>query len=129
MNPDFTFRSPLPKVADSETDKDFAKAAILAEMRRRMAEEPNPTANATLGEFSFVAVPAPVGGGAKKRGREDRDDEASETKEDTSATSVAAKFDRVHRKQFDKYVFHGCVVDSKWAHVLRCIYLQDGIHC
>ena len=102
MNPDFTFRSPLPKVADSNREKYLAKAAILAEMRRRMAEEPGSTANATLGEFSFVAVPAPTGGGAKKRSREDEHEEASETRADTSATSIAAKFDRNHRKQFDK---------------------------
>jgi hypothetical protein len=125
MNPDFTFRSPLPKVTD---EKGSAKAAVLAELRRRMAEEPSSTANVTLGDFSFVAMPAPAGGGAKKRAR-DEDEEAGQTGEDTSATSITAKFDKVHRKQFDKYVFHDSLSRTfeMNSYYTVCV-LQDGVN-
>lgn len=98
MNPDFTFRSPLPKVADPGKEQCSPKAAVLAEMRRRMMEEPSSSVDAAPGGFSFAAVPAPADG-AKKRGREE---EISDAREDTSAAYHAAKFDRAHRKQFDK---------------------------
>lgn len=97
MDPGFSFHVPMPKTGGDDKEKEMARAAVLAEMRRRMEEE----ASAPAGDFSFVTLPAPSGGAAKKRGRDDEDE--TEKAANTSSSGLASKFDSAHRKQFDKY--------------------------
>ena len=121
MNPGFTFRFPLPKAPDSHDEKNLARTAVLAELRRRMTDEPGFTASATLGE---PAMPA-LTNGAKKRGREDEDDESSDHRAEASAISHATKFDRAHRRQFDKCMFYNYAVHPGSAHPP---YPQNGVN-
>lgn len=100
MDPNFTFRAPLPESASAESSKELAKAKVLAEMRRRMAEE----AAIPPGEFSFVSVPVAAGGGAKKRARDDDDGGGDDDGMKESPSRLKARFDDAHQKQFDKYV-------------------------